>query len=123
MARYRILKALGTVLLKIGAFWILLVAAYLALGRQFFPQVERYNAELALLLSDRLNASVSIGSLTGEWRQFNPILIAEDVSPIALHQLLKLGADDFVESRLYAGDYDRRYRPVGTEPRFPEDTE
>ncbi|MEP4544986.1 MAG: AsmA-like C-terminal region-containing protein [Saccharospirillum sp.] len=79
MARYRILKALGTVLLKIGAFWILLVAAYLALGRQFFPHVERYNAELALLLSDRLNASVSIGSLTGEWRQFNPILIAEDV--------------------------------------------
>ncbi len=31
-----------------------------------------------------------------------------------------LGAADFDESRLYAGDYDRRYRPVGTEPRFPE---
>lgn len=31
-----------------------------------------------------------------------------------------LGAADFAESRLYAGDYDRRYRPVGTEPRFPE---
>lgn len=25
----------------------------------------------------------------------------------------------FAESRLYAGDYDRRYRPVGTQPRFP----
>ncbi|MEX2321569.1 MAG: DUF3971 domain-containing protein, partial [Saccharospirillum sp.] len=72
-------KTLGTVLLKIGAFWILLVAAYLALGRQFFPHVERYNAELALLLSDRLNASVSIGRLSGQWSQFNPILIAEDV--------------------------------------------
>jgi precorrin-4/cobalt-precorrin-4 C11-methyltransferase len=33
-----------------------------------------------------------------------------------------LGADDFVESRLYAADYDRRYRPVGTSPRFPETT-
>ena len=33
-----------------------------------------------------------------------------------------LGAEDFDESRLYAGDYDRRYRPVGTHPRFPEDT-
>ena len=32
-----------------------------------------------------------------------------------------LGNDDFEESRLYAGDYDRRYRPVGTEPRFPEE--
>ena len=31
-----------------------------------------------------------------------------------------LGATDFDESRLYAGDYDRRYRPVGTAPRFPE---
>jgi precorrin-4/cobalt-precorrin-4 C11-methyltransferase len=31
-----------------------------------------------------------------------------------------LGAADFDESRLYAGDYDRRYRPVGTDPRFPE---
>lgn len=31
-----------------------------------------------------------------------------------------LGAGDFAESRLYAGDYDRRYRPVGTAPRFPE---
>ena len=31
-----------------------------------------------------------------------------------------IGAERFDESRLYAGDYDRRYRPVGTEPRFPE---
>ena len=30
-----------------------------------------------------------------------------------------LAAEGFAESRLYAGDYDRRYRPVGTEPRFP----
>ena len=31
-----------------------------------------------------------------------------------------LAAEDFIESRLYAGDYDRCYRPVGIEPRFPE---
>lgn len=31
-----------------------------------------------------------------------------------------LDAEDFGESRLYAGDYDRRYRPVGTSSRFPE---
>jgi precorrin-4/cobalt-precorrin-4 C11-methyltransferase len=31
-----------------------------------------------------------------------------------------LAATDFDESRLYAGDYDRRYRPVGISPRFPE---
>jgi precorrin-4/cobalt-precorrin-4 C11-methyltransferase len=33
-----------------------------------------------------------------------------------------LAADDFAESRLYAADYDRRYRPVGSAPRFPETT-
>jgi precorrin-4/cobalt-precorrin-4 C11-methyltransferase len=31
-----------------------------------------------------------------------------------------LAAEGFDDSRLYAGDYDRRYRPVGTAPRFPE---
>jgi precorrin-4/cobalt-precorrin-4 C11-methyltransferase len=31
-----------------------------------------------------------------------------------------LAAEGFAESRLYAGDYDRRYRPVGTHPRFPD---
>jgi precorrin-4/cobalt-precorrin-4 C11-methyltransferase len=31
-----------------------------------------------------------------------------------------LGAETFDESRLYAGDYDRRYRPLGTNPRFPD---
>ncbi len=34
-----------------------------------------------------------------------------------------IGAEEFDESCLYAGDYDRRYRPVGTNPRFPEGTE
>jgi precorrin-4/cobalt-precorrin-4 C11-methyltransferase len=33
-----------------------------------------------------------------------------------------LGAQDFAESRLYADDYDRRFRPRGTSPRFPEGT-
>jgi precorrin-4/cobalt-precorrin-4 C11-methyltransferase len=31
-----------------------------------------------------------------------------------------LDSSDFGESRLYAADYDRRYRPVGATPRFPE---
>jgi len=33
-----------------------------------------------------------------------------------------IGSESFDESRLYAHDYDRRYRPVGTHPRFPEGT-
>lgn len=31
-----------------------------------------------------------------------------------------LAAEGFAESRLYAGDYDRRFRPRGIDPRFPE---
>ncbi|XIA63673.1 precorrin-4 C(11)-methyltransferase [Bradyrhizobium sp. TZ2] len=31
-----------------------------------------------------------------------------------------LGTEQFSESRLYAADYDRRYRPFGPTPRFPE---
>lgn len=31
-----------------------------------------------------------------------------------------LAQEGFAESRLYAGDYDRRFRPVGARPRFPE---
>jgi precorrin-4/cobalt-precorrin-4 C11-methyltransferase len=31
-----------------------------------------------------------------------------------------LASEDFVESRLYAADYDRRFRPLGASPRFPE---
>jgi precorrin-4/cobalt-precorrin-4 C11-methyltransferase len=31
-----------------------------------------------------------------------------------------LEAGDFAESRLYAADYDRRYRAIGDAPRFPE---
>ena len=31
-----------------------------------------------------------------------------------------LGSVEFAESRLYAADYDRRYRPIGPAPRFPE---
>ncbi len=33
-----------------------------------------------------------------------------------------LGEAAFGDSRLYAADYDRRYRPLGTHPRFPEAT-
>jgi precorrin-4/cobalt-precorrin-4 C11-methyltransferase len=30
-----------------------------------------------------------------------------------------LDSEEFAESRLYAADYDRRYRPIGPAPRFP----
>ncbi|WP_062762864.1 precorrin-4 C(11)-methyltransferase [Falsirhodobacter sp. alg1] len=48
-------------------------------------------------------------------------LAAEGPSRTALILVGKtLAAEGFGESRLYAGDYDRRFRPTGPEPRFPE---
>ena len=79
MAASSFFKTLGTVLLKVVAFWVLLVAAYLALGRQFFPYIERYTEQVEAILGQQLGTEVSIGELSGEWRQFNPILIAERV--------------------------------------------
>jgi precorrin-4/cobalt-precorrin-4 C11-methyltransferase len=34
-----------------------------------------------------------------------------------------LASEDFDHSRLYAADYDRRYRPLGAQPRFPQGVE
>jgi len=49
--------------------------------------------------------------------------IAEEMERTALILVgHAIGAQAFDESRLYAVDYDRRFRPVGTDPRFPEST-
>jgi precorrin-4/cobalt-precorrin-4 C11-methyltransferase len=48
-------------------------------------------------------------------------------NPLQRSALILVGAtlsqQDFGNSRLYADDYDRRYRPRGDEPRFPRGTE
>jgi precorrin-4/cobalt-precorrin-4 C11-methyltransferase len=48
-------------------------------------------------------------SLGAEFERTAIILVGRTLDP-----------GDFDDSRLYAADYDRRYRPVGTAPRFPE---
>jgi uncharacterized protein YhdP len=61
-------------LLKVAAFWVLVLAAYLALGRQFFPYIDRIQPEIEIWLSGQLGTSVTIGELQGEWVRFNPVL-------------------------------------------------
>lgn len=51
--------------------------------------------------------------------------LAEDVGPDPERTALilvgpALAAEGFDDSRLYAADYDRRFRPLGPDPRFPE---
>ncbi len=48
-------------------------------------------------------------------------LTSDEITRTALIMVGRsLGAEKFGESRLYADDYDRRFRPRGIHPRFPE---
>jgi precorrin-4/cobalt-precorrin-4 C11-methyltransferase len=50
-----------------------------------------------------------------------PVAVGAEMERTALILVGRaLGAEGFDESRLYAADYDRRWRPVGPDPRFPE---
>ncbi len=49
-----------------------------------------------------------------------PVEVAGEMERTALILVGRaLGAEGFDDSRLYAADYDRRWRPVGPDPRFP----
>jgi len=66
--------------LKVVAFWVLVFAAYLALGRQFFPYIDQLKPEVEIWLSGRLGTEVHVGQLRGEWVRFNPVLHLSDVT-------------------------------------------
>lgn len=74
----------------------------------FFDQPEAEQLEfVAIALDDEDETDLAqIGELIGKARekQIKVILIAEDVSPIALHQLLRMGANDFVPYPLPEGE-------------------
>jgi uncharacterized protein (TIGR02099 family) len=65
--------------IKVLAFWILLFAAYLALGRQFIPYVEKLEPQLEQWLSSQLDTEVEVGAIEGSWLKFNPVITLRDV--------------------------------------------
>ena len=65
--------------LKVVAFWVLIFAAYLAIGRQFFPYVDHLKPEFETWLTYQLGTRVEIGDMRGEWERFNPVLHLQDV--------------------------------------------
>jgi uncharacterized protein (TIGR02099 family) len=65
--------------LKVVAFWVLILAAYLALGRQFFPYIDQIKPEIEVWLTGQLGTNVEIGDLRGEWVRFNPVVYLSDV--------------------------------------------
>lgn len=59
--------------------FLVLVATYMAAGRQFFPFVASYQTDLEHLLTEQLSVPVSIGSIEGSWRWLDPVLIVSDI--------------------------------------------
>lgn len=80
MFQSRFWTAARNALLKVAAFWVLVLAAYLALGRQFFPYIDRIQPEIEVWLSGQLGTPVTIGELHGEWVRFNPVVHLSDVT-------------------------------------------
>lgn len=55
------------------------LALYVSVGRQLTPRVADYSEWLEQRLAQELGVSVHIGQLSGEWLQFTPRFILEDV--------------------------------------------
>ncbi|WP_426416075.1 YhdP family protein [Aestuariirhabdus sp. LZHN29] len=61
-------------------FLVLLLGGYLVAGRVLLPFVQDYRLEAEAQLSDLLGAQVTIESMVGEFRGFNPALVAKHVT-------------------------------------------
>lgn len=86
--------------------------------------LEKVKAELVPFYGADCPAVIVFRASWPDQRVIRGLLGAINAEGIARTALIlvgpALGAEDFTESRLYAADYDRRYRPVGPDPRFPE---
>lgn len=59
---------------------LVLMALYVSAGRQLVPLLANYKDSLGQRLETELGMPVSIGSLTGEWLQFAPRFVLEDLA-------------------------------------------
>lgn len=80
----RKMRALFAMLLRASITLLMIslvcLALYVSIGRQLTPQVSDYKEWLEQRLSGDLGMAVRIGNLTGEWQQFAPRFILDDVS-------------------------------------------
>ena len=79
----RKLRALFAMLLRASITLLMIslvcLALYVSIGRQMTPQVSTYKDWLEQRLSSELGVAVGIGRLSGEWLQFTPRFVLEDV--------------------------------------------
>ncbi|MBT3531654.1 MAG: hypothetical protein HOF74_07925 [Gammaproteobacteria bacterium] len=75
-----ILKKIRRQLVLLCAVALVLLAAYVSLGRQFMPAVSRYVAFFEEQIFELTGSPVTIGSLTGSFQGFNPTLQVNELS-------------------------------------------
>ncbi len=59
---------------------VVVLAAYVALGRQFFPAIADFRPQLEAELTQQFNRPVAIGALLGLWDGLNPVVELQDIS-------------------------------------------
>jgi uncharacterized protein (TIGR02099 family) len=79
----RVMHVVGRTVLRIS-FTVLLIflvvlALYVSLGRQFAPMVSNYADEIEQRLSVALSASVQLRHIEGEWARFSPRFVVHDL--------------------------------------------
>jgi len=64
----------------VSFFWhccwifLLLLAVYITVGRQFFPAISQLKGRIERVLSEKTGTDVTIGSLNGGWKGFDPVI-------------------------------------------------
>nr|WP_324258317.1 YhdP family protein [Cellvibrio fontiphilus] len=61
------------------ALALILLAVVVQSGRSFSPVLGNYNQDIALYLSEKLNAKVTIGAIQAEWNGLKPSLLVSDL--------------------------------------------
>ncbi|WP_263142242.1 YhdP family protein [Pseudomonas sp. RIT-PI-AD] len=65
--------------IELGALALVLLALYVAVGRELVPLVAEYRGELEARVREAIGQPVSVGRLEGEWSGFAPRVIARDI--------------------------------------------
>lgn len=89
-------KLLARLWLSLAAV-IILLAVVVSLARAFLPFIHLYHDDIEALVSDKLNAQVTFGSISGDWKNQGPSLQLTDIevksldnssTPVAMEELM-----------------------------------
>ena len=93
------LKKLYEHLLLLLIVALIALAAYVSLGRQFMPAISSYTSFLEEQIAQRTGLPATIGSVSGDFFGFNPIVSLTDLQ-LAIDEISEAPALEFAEARI-----------------------